>query len=82
MINVRFFGIIRLNSSMSSINIEAKNVYDLIKSIAKQIDSIDHKLLCNSIIFVNGTDIAQLKGFKTKLNPGDDVQFFSPVSGG
>lgn len=82
MINVRFFGILRLDIKLSSLSVEASTVDELLKKIAEQVEGTDYKQLKNSIIFVNGTDISNGRGMRTRLNDGDEVQFFSPASGG
>lgn len=82
MINVKFFGVLRLDLKSQGIKIEAKDVRELLKKISIEYKNISYKYLSNSIIFVNGIDIINLKGLKTSLKAGDEVEFFSPVSGG
>lgn len=82
MITVRFFGITRLKLKKSNIKIEAKRLDELLEKINGEFENIDLKDLKNSVIFVNGENILNLKVFKTKLNAGDEVQILSPAGGG
>ncbi|SKA99517.1 MoaD family protein [Caloramator quimbayensis] len=81
MIKVRYFGILRLDIKKSFDEIEAQDVEVLINIISSKYN-LDIDELKNSIVFVNGKNINELKGFKTKLYDCDEVQIFSPVAGG
>lgn len=82
MINVRFFGMIRMKIKKSSLEIEAHSVSELLKKISVMFDGITPGDLKNCIIYVNGTDIVKLKLYGTALKEGDEVQIFSPAAGG
>ncbi|MCX7884539.1 MAG: MoaD family protein [Caloramator sp.] len=81
MVRVRYFGLLRLDIKRSFDEIEAENVEFLIKIISSKYN-IDVDEIKNTIIFVNGKNINQLNGFRTKLYDCDEVQIFSPVAGG
>lgn len=81
-INVKFYGMIRLNSRISEISLEAKNIEELILLIDKKIDQLHAIDLKNCIIVVNGVNMCKLKRLKTPLEKGDEVIFLSPASGG
>ncbi|MDF2530658.1 MAG: putative molybdopterin converting factor, subunit 1 [Clostridia bacterium] len=82
MVNVRFFGILRFDTKVSSAMIEAENIDDLLKILDAKYDKINMHQLRNTIIFVNGVNMNELKRYRTKLEDGDEVLFLSPVSGG
>lgn len=81
MVKVKYFGLLRLDIKKSLDDIEASNIEDLIKIISNKYN-IEINEIKNSIIFVNGQNINQLNGFKTKLKDNDEVQLFSPAAGG
>lgn len=82
MVKVRFFGLLRLTLAESAVYLEASNVQELLKQIDSHYEKINMEQLRNSIIFVNGKNITQLKLYRTSLKDGDEVMFLSPVSGG
>lgn len=82
MVTVRFFGMIRLRLKISSTNIEADRVDRLLEKISSSYEDASFKELKNSIVFVNGVNMIDLKMLKTELKDGDEVQVFSPAAGG
>lgn len=82
MVNVRFFGMLRLDIKKSSIMIEAGSIEELLNVLNEGYEEINLNQLKNSIIFINDTNMNALKRYKTKLKDGDEVLFLSPVSGG
>ncbi len=81
MVNVRLFGMARINFDKKAFQIEAASVKELVQKMAKMtgIPKSDAK---QYLIFVNEINIDKLKRFRTKLNDGDEVLFLSPSSGG
>ncbi|MFZ5353051.1 MAG: MoaD/ThiS family protein [Bacillota bacterium] len=82
MIKVRFFGIMRLELGVSSIELEAQDVAGLLTAVSRKYETAKHEKLKNSVIFINDRNMNELKGLRTKLKNGDVVMFLSPVSGG
>lgn len=82
MVNVRFFGMLRLDIKESAAMIEAGNIDDLLKILDTKYDEINLNQLRNAIIFINGVNMNELKRYRTKLKDGDEVLFLSSVSGG
>lgn len=82
MVTIKYFGPTRLLAKRSGVRVEAGNVKDLLEKIAVQFEGVPLKTLRNSLIFVNGESIHKLKGFRTMLRDGDEMQIFSPVGGG
>ncbi len=81
MVNVRLFGMARINFDKKSLQIEATSVKELVQKMAKM-TGIPEKDAKQYLIFVNEINIDKLKRFRTKLNDGDEVLFLSPSSGG
>ncbi|TAH63041.1 MAG: MoaD/ThiS family protein [Gottschalkiaceae bacterium] len=82
MIKIKFFGILRLKVEISSIEIESDRIDKLLNKIADIFKEITLDDLKKCIIYVNDTDISELKLYKTKLKDGDEIQIFSPAAGG
>lgn len=82
MVKVRFFGIVRLKTQKSSIEIQANRIDDLLYKIANTCKEITLDDLKKCIIYVNGIDISKLKLYKTKLKEEDEVHILSPAAGG
>jgi molybdopterin converting factor small subunit len=62
--------------------VEADSVRGLLYAMEKQLEGLTYKDLKQSVIFINGKNITDLKMYRTKLKDGDNVIFMSPVSGG
>lgn len=77
MIEIKFFGNYRTLVGKSDMRLEAKSIKNLMYLI-EQATGMETKKLKHSLIFLNGQPLMKNK----KLMPGDEVAFFSPVSGG
>lgn len=82
MVTVRFFGMLRMDLKQPSLAAEAGSVRELIDRIEQQIGLKDKRSLRHAVIFINGENILHLRGLRTRLKDGDEVQFFSPATGG
>jgi molybdopterin converting factor small subunit len=82
LITVRVFGVTRLLLKVNRLEIDANSVGEALKIISNLYENITLKELKNCIIFVNGTNIIELKRFNTKIKDRDEIQIFSPVGGG
>lgn len=82
MVRVRFFSKFRLLLRTDCIELEAGRVDELLTKISAHYEGIEIEELRNSLIFVNGTSISELKLYKTPIKNGDEVVLFSPVAGG
>jgi molybdopterin synthase sulfur carrier subunit len=82
MVEVRFFGMVRLSLKEKGTSMEADSVNSLLEQISGKYNSISLKDLKNCLIFVNGRNITELKLLHTPLNDGDRVDVFSPAAGG
>lgn len=81
MVNVKFFGIARIKFKEKEINVEAKNVKELLGVIADRYN-VSVKDVKQFLIYVNEVNIVDLKTFRTPLKDGDKLMFLSPSSGG
>ena len=77
MIKVRFFGLLRLDNGVKSVEVEARNMSELYTRV-EEASSIPVKALKGCNIFING----KRKKINQKLNDGDEVMFLVPSCGG
>ncbi len=77
MIRVRFFGLLRLDTGVKEVMVNAKNMKQLYTETAEK-SVIDLKALKGYNVFING----KAKKFNQKLNDGDEVMFLVPSCGG
>lgn len=77
MIKVKIFGVLRLNTGIATISMDAKTVGDLIDQIAVT-GKTDRKELKKCAIFVAGKPAKM----QTRLHDEDEVVFLSPAGGG
>lgn len=82
MVEVRYFGSIRLKVSKSYDIYDADRLDKLLRLIADSNKEIKIQELRKATIFINGENIVSLKLFKTKLAKGDEVMIMSPAAGG
>lgn len=82
MIKVRFFGFIRTQIGVSSLEVNASTIDEALKLISNEYENIKLSTLKNSLIFVNSVNIVELKMFKTILSDRDEVMILSPTAGG
>lgn len=78
MITVQFFGLLRLDTGLRELQVEAGNVKQMKEEILLATDRITKEKLRGCVILVNG---APCKSW-TKLKDGDRVTLLPPVAGG
>lgn len=78
MITVKLFGLLRLESGIKELHIEADNVKSLFKAICSQTDKVSLDDLNGCIITINGNQGNK----RSTLHDGDVVILMSPVAGG
>lgn len=78
MIELRFYGLLRLESGIKSLCIEAGSIKELYARIEETHPALTQDKLKNSIVLINGQ---RAKG-NARLKSGDVVQFLSPSAGG
>ncbi len=78
---VKLFGVYRVDTHISDIEIEAEKLSDLLDELSR-IAVGEHKSsisFSDASVFINGE---HCKKKKQKLNDGDEVWLLSPASGG
>ena len=75
MITVKLFGLIRLETGIKELQVEAVNVGQLQKALARW---IPEEKIKGCVLLVNGKQANRF----TKLKSGDQVMLMPPVAGG
>ena len=78
MITVKLYGLLRLDSGIRELSVEAATVAELYSRLPEKIDRIRKKDLEGCVLLVNG----KVSNRRTKLTDGDVVQLMPPVAGG
>ena len=76
MIVVKLYGLLRLNSGIKELQLDASSLKELLKQLETRGFSERELAACN--LLVNGTLAAK----RSTLKDGDTVQLFPPVAGG
>lgn len=76
MITVKIYGLLRIESGIKEIHLEAATVKEMLDSLPSR--GFSRKDLGGCVILVNGRSA----GKRTKLTDGDTVILMSPVAGG
>ncbi len=82
MATVRFFTMLRKAAGEQGYESSARTVAELLKEVESKYGEEVKRYLRNCIVLVNGRNIAQLRGKRTKLEKGDEVSLYPPVAGG
>ncbi len=82
MITVKLPALLHKDAGEKEYESNAKNVGAVLKEIPKRYGSEFSRYTKHYAVFVNGTDCRELKGKRTKLKPGDEVQIFLVIAGG
>ena len=80
-VNVKLFGVYRVDTHFSNLEIDAEKLSDLLEELNKMAVG-EHKSsisFADASVFINGTNC---KKKKQKLNDGDEIWILSPASGG
>lgn len=80
-VNVKLFGVYRVDTHLSDIKITADKLSDLLKEL-NNIATGEHKSslsFSDATVYINGE---HCKKKRQKLHDGDEVWFLSPSSGG
>ena len=75
MITVRLFGLVRLETGIKELQVEADNVRQLQKTLTRW---IPEEKIKGCVLLVNGKQANRF----TKLKSGDQVMLMPPVAGG
>ena len=75
MITVKLYGLVRLETGIKQLQVEAANVGQLKKALTRYLPEDTIK---GCVLLVNGKQVNRF----TKLNSGDQVMLMPPVAGG
>jgi len=78
MITVKLFGLLRLDTGIRELQVEARTVKDIYPAILARTDAVSAKDLKGCVVLINGKQGNK----RTRLYPGDEVTLLSPVAGG
>ena len=76
MITVKLYGLLRIESGIKEVQVDAKTVQEVMNYLQEQ--GISPKELSGCVIYVNGNTANK----RNKLTDGDTVVLMSPVAGG
>ena len=76
MIAVKLYGLLRIESGIKEIQLDAKTVKDVLDHLADR--GISPKELSGCVVLVNGKNASK----RSKLTDGDRVVLMPPVAGG
>ena len=79
---VKFYATLIKAAGGREAEVEASNVGELMDRLAAGYEGKLERYLKISTVLVNGTNVAQLKGKRTKLKADDVVSIFPPLGGG
>lgn len=78
MITVKLFGLLRLETGIKELQVEASSIEQVYTALLEQAANINRADIEGCVIFINGTQGNK----KSILKNGDIVTLMSPVAGG
>ena len=78
MITVKLYGLLRLDSGIRQLRLEAANVKEVFRALLAETDRITKADLDGCVILINGKQGSR----RSQLTDGDQVVLLSPVAGG
>ena len=82
MSRVRFYNTLRDQTGVAETEIEAPDVRELLKELARTYGKDFKRRVAASRIYVNGENVAGAGGRKRKLTPADVIDLLPPTAGG
>lgn len=82
MVTVKFNSLLRKEAGVPEYQSSAGSVKDMLKEVKSKYGPGVNRYLGSCIITVNGRNVHELKGHRTRLSDGDEVSLFPPVAGG
>ena len=82
MVTVKFNSLLRKAAGVPEYQSSAASVKEVLKEVKSKYGPSVDRYLAASVITVNGRNIHELKGSRTRLSDGDEVSLFPPVAGG
>ncbi|MDD5748356.1 MAG: MoaD family protein [Actinomycetota bacterium] len=81
MAKVKLFASLRREAGVGEVEIDVDNVKDLMKKLSSLYPDAEKYLKISSVV-VNGRNVINMKGGRTRLSPSDVVSIFPPMGGG
>jgi len=78
MITVKLFGLLRVESGIKELRLEANTIKQVYAVLLEHSDKINEKDIDGCVVLINGNKGTR----KSKLNDGDLVILMSPTAGG
>ena len=82
MVHVKFFGLIRSNHKIVSLDVHSGTLKEIINQIQKEYPKITDYEFNTAIVFINKEKVMHLNRLNTLLKDGDEVVFTNFVGGG
>jgi MoaD family protein len=82
MVTVKFNSLLRKAAGVPEYESQAASVKEVLKEIRSRYGKSMDRYMSRCVITVNGRNINELKGNRTKLSDGDEVSLFPLVAGG
>ncbi len=79
---VKFFATLRNAAGTREAQVHATSVKELLERLSSDYEGRLDRYLKISTVLVNGRNVAQMKGGRTRLKPDDVVSIFPPLGGG
>ena len=76
MITVKLYGLLRIESGIKELHLQARTMTDVFRALAEK--GLSPKELNACLVLINGTGATR----RSKLTDGDTVILMSPVAGG
>ena len=80
MITVKLYGMMREDSGISRLEVQAGTVREACAQIVET--GVDGKRLRSCVMFVNGRPLQGANRLSTRMRDGDELAILSPVGGG
>ena len=82
MAKVKFYATLRHAAGVREAELQADSVNELLELLSRQYGGKLDRYLKLSIVLVNGRNVRDLKGIKTRIKPDDVVSIYPPLGGG
>jgi len=79
---VKFYATLRHAAGVREAELQADSVNELLELLSRQYGGKLDRYLKLSIVLVNGRNVRDLKGIKTRIKPDDVVSIYPPLGGG
>ncbi len=82
MIHVQYFGLLRSVTGVREEYLKATRLKEVVQQISELHGPKAKGIARTSVITINGTNAALIRGYSTRLTEGDQVQIIPPAMGG